>query len=85
MRCSTDERKQTLRGDFVHSGHGLKEAPLHTGCGHAVLGISGGLDSTLALLVTVRAFDMLKIPRNQIHAAARMPLNHGQNNIRTPA
>ena len=33
-----------------------------------MLGISGGLDSTLALLVTARAFDMLGIPRNQIHA-----------------
>lgn len=33
-----------------------------------MLGISGGLDSTLALLVTARAFDLLNIPRNQIHA-----------------
>ena len=31
------------------------------------LGLSGGLDSTLALLVTVRAFDSLKIPRSGIH------------------
>ncbi|MDO4329581.1 MAG: NAD(+) synthase [Lachnospiraceae bacterium] len=46
---------------------GLKKRLEHTGCGHAVIGISGGLDSTLALLVTVRAFDMLKIPRCQIH------------------
>ncbi len=47
---------------------GLKKRLAHTGCRHAVLGISGGLDSTLALLVTVRAFDMLDIPRSQIHA-----------------
>lgn len=47
---------------------GLKKRLAHTGCGHAVVGISGGLDSTLALLVTVRAFDMLGLPRNQIHA-----------------
>lgn len=47
---------------------GLKKRLAHTGCGHAVVGISGGLDSTLALLVTVRAFDMLSLPRNQIHA-----------------
>jgi NAD+ synthase (glutamine-hydrolysing) len=33
-----------------------------------VLGISGGLDSTLALLVAARAFDLLGLPRNQIHA-----------------
>ena len=38
---------------------GLKKRLEHTGCSHAVVGISGGLDSTLALLVTVRAFDLL--------------------------
>ncbi len=32
----------------------------------AVIGISGGLDSTLALLVTVQTFDALNIPRKQI-------------------
>ena len=37
---------------------GLKKRLEHTGAG-AVVGISGGLDSTLALLVTVRAFDLL--------------------------
>ncbi len=47
---------------------GLKKRLAHTGCKDAVIGISGGLDSTLALLVTARAFDMLEIPRNQIHA-----------------
>lgn len=47
---------------------GLKKRLKHTGIQHAVLGISGGLDSTLALLVTARAFDMQNIPRNQIHA-----------------
>ncbi len=46
---------------------GLKKRLEHTGCRDAVIGISGGLDSTLALLVTVRAFDMLKIPRERIH------------------
>ncbi len=47
---------------------GLKKRLEHTGCRHAVIGISGGLDSTLALLVTARAFDLLGLPRNQIHA-----------------
>lgn len=37
-----------------------------TGCKVAVIGISGGLDSTLALLVTVRAFDRLGIDRKGI-------------------
>lgn len=32
-----------------------------------VLGLSGGLDSTLALLVAARACDLLKIPRSTIH------------------
>ena len=34
----------------------------------AVVGLSGGLDSTLALLVTARAFDRLGLPREGIHA-----------------
>ncbi len=45
---------------------GLKKRYEHTGCKTAVLGISGGLDSTLALLVTVRAFDLLSLPRRDI-------------------
>lgn len=45
---------------------GLKKRYRHTGCRKAVVGISGGLDSTLALLVTVRAFDMLSIDRKNI-------------------
>lgn len=39
--------------------YGLKKRLEHTACQSAVIGISGGLDSTLALLVTVRAFDLL--------------------------
>ena len=38
----------------------------HMGAEHAVLGISGGLDSTLALLVTVGAFDFLGLDRKGI-------------------
>lgn len=45
---------------------GLKKRLAHTGCRSAVVGISGGLDSTLAVLVTARAFDMLDIPREHI-------------------
>ena len=51
---------------------GLKKRLAHTGCQNAVVGISGGLDSTLALLVTVRAFDALGIPREKI-TAVTMP------------
>jgi NAD+ synthase (glutamine-hydrolysing) len=35
-------------------------------CGRAVIGLSGGLDSTLALLVTVKAFDILDLPHEGI-------------------
>lgn len=51
---------------------GLKKRLKHTGCKNVVLGISGGLDSTLALLVTVRAFDSLGIDRKNI-IAVTMP------------
>ncbi|MFR2561585.1 MAG: nitrilase-related carbon-nitrogen hydrolase [Anaeromassilibacillus sp.] len=51
---------------------GLKTRLAHTGVQHAVVGLSGGLDSTLALLVTVRAFDALALPRKGI-LAVTMP------------
>lgn len=47
---------------------GLKKRLSHTNCKSAIAGISGGLDSTLALLVTVKAFDMLGVPRSGIQA-----------------
>ncbi|MBQ6908365.1 MAG: NAD(+) synthase [Clostridia bacterium] len=40
----------------------------HTGTKNAVIGVSGGLDSTMALLVTARAFDRLKLDRKNILA-----------------
>lgn len=45
---------------------GLKKRLKHTYCKSAVIGISGGLDSTLALLVTVQAFDDLGLDRKGI-------------------
>ena len=51
---------------------GLKKRLIHTRCTHAVVGISGGLDSTLALLVTARAFDLAGIDRSGI-TAVTMP------------
>ncbi|MDD7271260.1 MAG: NAD(+) synthase [Spirochaetales bacterium] len=47
---------------------GLKKRIEHTNAKSAVIGLSGGLDSTLALLVTVRAFDMLSRSRKDIIA-----------------
>ncbi len=45
---------------------GLAQRLHHTGVQTAVIGISGGLDSTLALLVTARAFDLLGLSRRGI-------------------
>ena len=45
---------------------GLAKRLIHTHCEHVVLGISGGLDSTLALLVCVRTFDKMGLDRKGI-------------------
>lgn len=45
---------------------GLAQRLLHTGAKTAVIGISGGLDSTLALLVCVKTFDKLGLSRKNI-------------------
>ena len=46
---------------------GLAKRLEHIGKPPVYLGISGGLDSTLALLVTAKTFDQLGVPRSQIH------------------
>lgn len=46
---------------------GLATRLSHTGIKDVVLGLSGGLDSTLALIVCVHAFDFLGLPRENIH------------------
>jgi NAD+ synthase (glutamine-hydrolysing) len=46
--------------------HGLAKRLQHIHCQHAIIGISGGLDSTLALLVCVQTFDLLKLNRKGI-------------------
>ncbi|MBQ8815038.1 MAG: NAD(+) synthase [Lachnospiraceae bacterium] len=45
---------------------GLKKRLEHTNCKSAVIGISGGLDSTLALLIIAKTFDLLGMPRSGI-------------------
>ncbi|MCR4999679.1 MAG: NAD(+) synthase [Lachnospiraceae bacterium] len=52
--------------------YGLRKRLVHTNCKTAVLGISGGLDSTLALLVTVRAFKLAELDLKGI-IAVTMP------------
>ena len=51
---------------------GLKKRLEHTGVSCAVVGLSGGLDSTLAILITAMAFDMLGRDRRGI-LAVTMP------------
>jgi len=60
------EREKRCDEILAIQSYGLKKRLEHTGCQSAVLGISGGLDSTLALLVTVRAFDLLGLERSKI-------------------
>lgn len=65
---SVEERELRCEEILSIQAMGLKKRLKHTGCKHAVIGISGGLDSTLALLVIVKAFDMLSIPHENIIA-----------------
>ena len=61
-----DERDKRCDEILSLQSMGLKKRLEHTNCKHAVVGISGGLDSTLAVLVTARAFDLLDIPREKL-------------------
>lgn len=69
---SRKKREERCNEILSIQSYGLKKRYVHTGMQKAVIGISGGLDSTLALLVTVRTFDMLKLPRKNI-VAVTMP------------
>ena len=66
------EREKRCEEILAIQSYGLKKRYEHTGCRSAIVGVSGGLDSTLALLVTARAFDMLGFNREQI-TAVTMP------------
>ncbi len=64
----SNETKRELhcREIFNIQTSGLAKRISHTHLTTAVIGISGGLDSTLALLVIIKTFDILKIPRENI-------------------
>lgn len=66
------EREKRCEEILTIQTMGLKKRMEHTNCKSAVIGISGGLDSTLALLVTVRAADRMGLPGNCI-TAVTMP------------
>ena len=70
----SDEAARDIRCKeiFAIQTAGLAKRMAHTGIRNAVVGISGGLDSTLALIVTAKTFDMLGIPRENI-TAVTMP------------
>ncbi len=70
----SEQKEREKRCDEIFSiqSYGLKKRYEHTGAKTAVIGVSGGLDSALALLVTVRAFDLLERSREQI-VAVTMP------------
>ncbi len=62
----TSERSERCRAVIQLQAEGLAKRLRHIHAQSAVLGLSGGLDSTLALLVTCRAFDLCGIPRTGI-------------------
>ena len=66
------QRAQRCESIFAIQAMGLKKRMAHTHCRRAVIGISGGLDSCLALLVSVRAMDLLGRPRSDV-LAVTMP------------
>ena len=51
---------------FAIQSAGLAQRLEHTGCKNAVIGISGGLDSTLALLAVCDTYDLLGLDRKGI-------------------
>lgn len=67
-----DKRAKYSEEILSIQSNGLAKRLKHTGAKNAVIGISGGLDSTLTLLVTARAFDMLGIDKKNI-TAVTMP------------
>ena len=66
------ERNERCHLILQMQSHGLKKRIAHTHSKTVVIGISGGLDSTLALLVCVMAMDLLKRPNTDI-VAVTMP------------
>lgn len=66
------DRAERCEAILTMQAQGLKRRLAHSHAKTAVIGISGGLDSCLALLVAVRAIDMLGLPRRDV-VAVTMP------------
>ena len=69
---NTKEREKRCEEILMLQAMGLKKRLVHTNAKTAVVGISGGLDSTLALLVTAKAFDIIGKKREEM-IAVTMP------------
>lgn len=67
-----DEREKRCEAVLLMQVQGLKKRLQHIGSTRAIIGLSGGLDSTLAFIVTIRTFDALELDRKGI-IAVTMP------------
>ena len=65
---NAEKRNERCNKILTLQAMGLKKRLQHTHAKKVVVGLSGGLDSTLALLVAVKAFDMLSLDRKGIIA-----------------
>ena len=70
--ANAEDRSARCQDILAIQAHGLARRVAHTHCASLVIGISGGLDSCLALLVAVRAMDLLHRPRTDV-IAVTMP------------
>ena len=62
-----EAQREELYGEILEiQSHGLAKRLKHTGCQRAIVGVSGGLDSTLALLAVAQTFDKLGLDRRGI-------------------
>ena len=78
------DRAERCRTILMIQSMGLVKRLAHTRCTSVVIGVSGGLDSTLALLVAVEAFDRMKLDRTGI-IAITMPCFGTTKRTRTNA
>lgn len=68
----SEERNKRCKEILEIQAQGLKKRMEHTHCKNTVIGISGGLDSTLALLVISKTYDLLGLDKKGI-IAVTMP------------
>lgn len=65
---NNEERNQCCQEIFALQTTALARRLKHIGTKNVVIGVSGGLDSTLAMLVVIKAFDLLQLDRKGIEA-----------------